>query len=213
MAESNYKSSLKEWQKIINKMSISELQDIITYPNSYYPDYLKLAKEKIEALSSIPEHVIMKGMLRKCLKELGCPFTETEDGDLDFYFQGDHFLIMLGEDNHYIDICDYCWMKIDLGDTEKVERLKHSINYANANGSVTTVYFTDDDEQYIGVYCTTSILYRPMITELKDYLAIRLNNFFLAHDLVNSEMTLMAERDRKKQSELDMIKIDKSPVN
>ena len=78
---------------------------------------------------------------------------------------------------------------------------------------MTTVYFTDDDEKYIGVYCTTSILYRPMITELKDYLAIRLNNFFLAHDLVNSEMTLMAERDRKKQSELDMIKIDKSPVN
>lgn len=213
MADSNYKSSLKEWQRSINKMSYGELQNIIADPDIYYPNYLELAKKKMEELSSIPEHKVMKGMVKKCLKELGCPCKVTEDGDLDFYFQGGHFLIMLGEDNHYIDICDYCWMRVDINDTEKVERLKHSINYANANGSVTTVYFTDDDEKYIGVYCTTSILYRPMVSDLKDYLAIRLNNFFLAHDLVNSEMTLMAERDRKKQEDLDIIKIDKSPVN
>lgn len=204
---------IKEWEKTINKMSYKELQRYISVPYVCYPEFLELAKKKMNEQSSIPEHEIMKGMVKECLKELGCPCEVTEDGDLDFYFQGGHFLIVLGEDNHYIDICDYCWMRVDLGDTEKVERLKHSINYANANGSVTTVYFTDDDEQFIGVYCTTSILYRPMVSDLKDYLAIRLNNFFLAHDLVNSKMTLMAERDKKKRSELDLSDIDKLPIN
>lgn len=208
----DYKSSLKEWKKLINKMSINELQNIITYPDSYYPDYLKLAKEQIDALTSIPDYIIMKRMVKKCLKELGCPCKIDEDGDIDFYFQGEHFVIMLREENHYIDIMDYCWKQVSLNDTEEVERLKHSVNYANCNCNITTAYFTDDEEQTIGVYSKTCILYRPMITNLKEYLDIRLNNFFLAHDLVNSEMTLMAERDRKKQSELDLSNLDKLPV-
>ena len=213
MAESNYKSSLKEWQKSINELSYGELQNIVDNPDIYNPDYLELVKKRMEKISSTPEYKVMKDLVKKCLKELGCQCKIDEEGDLDFYFQGENFAIMLREEHHYIDILDYCWKKISLDDTEEVERLKHSINYANSNSSVTTSYFIDKDTREIGVYCRTSILYRPTITNIKDYLAIRLNNFFLAHDLVNSEMTLMAERDRKKQEDLDIIKIDKSPVN
>lgn len=212
MADNNSKSPLKEWQRNIDKMSYGEVENIIANPDIYNPDYLELAKKRMEKLSSIPEYKVIRGIIQKCLKELGCPCKVTEDGDLDFYFQGNHFLIMLGEDNHYIDIYDYCWMRVDIDDTEKVERLKHAINYANDNGSVTTVYFTDDDEKSIGVYCSTCILYRPMVYSLKDYLAIRLNNFFLAHDLVNSEMTLMAERDKKNLLEQGLLDVDKLPV-
>lgn len=213
MANSNYKSLLKEWQKSINELSYGELQNIVDNPDIYNPDYLELVKKRMEKISSTPEYKVMKDLVKKCLKELGCQCKIDEEGDLDFYFQGENFAIMLREEHHYIDILDYCWKKISLDDTEEVERLKHSINYANSNSSVTTSYFIDKDTREIGVYCRTSILYRPTITNIKDYLAIRLNNFFLAHDLVNSEMTLMAERDKKKQEDLDIIKIDKSPVN
>ena len=213
MAGNNSKSPLKEWQKSINELSYGELQNIVDNPDIYNPDYLELAKNRMEKLSSIPEYKVMKDLVKKCLKELGCQCKIDEEGDLDFYFQGENFAIMLREEHHYIDILDYCWKKVSLDDTEEVERLKHSINYANSNSSVTTSYFIDKDTREIGAYCRTSILYRPTITNIKDYLATRLCNFFLAHDLVNSEMTLMAERDKKKQSELDIIKIDKSPVN
>jgi hypothetical protein len=53
-------------------------------------------------------------------------------------------------------------------------------------------------------------LYRPAISNLKDYLDIRLNNFLFAHDLVNSEMTLMAEREKKDQPERDFLNINDS---
>lgn len=212
MADNNRKYPLKEWQKSINEMSYGELQNIVNNPDIYNPDYLELVKKRMEKLSSIPEYKIMKDLVKKSLKELGCPYKIDEEGDIDFYFQGENFVIVLREEHHYIDIMDYCWKKVSLDDTEEVERLKHAINYANSNSSVTTAYFIDEDTRKIGVYGRTHILYRPTITNLKEYLDIRLNNFFLAHDLVNSEMTLMAERDKKKREELDISNIDKMPI-
>ena len=70
--------------------------------------------------------------------------------------------MLFDEDNNYIEICNYCWKKICLDDTQEVERLKHAVNYANSMSNVSTIDFIDDDEQYIGIYCTTSILYRPI---------------------------------------------------
>ena len=210
MADRNSKNPLKEWQKSINEMSYGELQNIVDNPDIYNPDYLELAKKRMGKLSSIPEYKIMKDLVKKCLKELGCPYKIDEDGDIDFYFQGENFVIVLREEHHYIDIMDYCWKKISLDDTEEVERLKHAINYANSNSSVTTTYFIDEETREIGVYGRTSILYRPTITNLKDYLSIRLHNFFLAHDLVNIDMLLADEREKLKQPEI--IKVDKLPI-
>lgn len=211
MANSKSKFPIKEWEDSLNGMSLGELQKIVEDPGIYYPSFLDLAKKKIDELSSIPEHEAMRDMVMKCLKELGCPCEIDEDGDIDFHFQGELFNISLGEDHHYIEILDYCWKKVSLDDTEEVKRLKHAVNYANSNCTVTTVYFTDDEN--ICVYCKTSILYQPMISNLKDYLDIRLRNFFLAHNLVNSEMTLMAERDKKKMEELDLLNIDKLSIS
>lgn len=202
--------SIKEWDDSLNRMTYGELQRIIEEPDIYIPTYWELAKKRMEKLVSIPEYKIMKDLVKKCLKELGCQYKIDEEGDLDFYFQGENFAIMVREDHHYIDIMDYCWKKISLDDTEEVERLKHAINYANSNSSVTTTYFIDEETREIGVYGRTSILYRPTITNLKDYLSIRLHNFFLAHDLVNIDMLLADEREKLKQPEI--IKVDKLPI-
>lgn len=99
-----------------------------------------------------------------------------------------------------------------MDDTDEVRRLKHAINEANGACTVTTYYTIDDDEKTIEASCHTSILYRPMITNLKDYISIRLHNFFFAHDLVNAEMTLMAEREKKKDSELNLLNADNLPI-
>lgn len=69
-----------------------------------------------------------------------------------------------------------------------------------------------EDEKTIDVSSHTSILYRPMITNLKDYLDIRLSGFFYAHELVNAEMTLMEERENRKDSELNLLNTDNLPI-
>lgn len=218
---------LEKWKEAIPRMNEEDLEFILDFPECFEPQILKLVKSKLKEMAShqdyskdyydhcdnkedelsIPEHEAMRDMVMKSLKELGCSCKLDEEGDIDFYFQGELFNISLGEDHHYIEILDYCWKKVSLDDTEEVERLKHAVNYANSSCNITTVYLTDDE--YIRVYCKTSILYRPMISNIKDYLDTRLHNFFLAHDLVNSEMVLMAERDKKKHEGLDSLNVDK----
>lgn len=210
MSDTNSKLHLRKWQNRINRLSYGELENIIATPDIYNPDYWELAKKRMDKLSSVQEHEVMRDLVKQCLKEMGCPCKVTKDGDLDFYFQGSHFLITLSGDHHYLDIEEFCWKKVRIDNTEVVKQLKLAVNYANSNCSVITYYDTDIDEQYLCLYCTTHILYRPAISNLKDYLDIRLNNFFFAHDLVNSEMTLMAEREKKNLPTLDLTNIDDS---
>ena len=210
MSDTNSKLHLRKWQNRINRLSYGELENIIATPDIYNPDYWELAKKRMDKLSSVQEHEVMRDLVKQCLKEMGCPCKVTKDGDLDFYFQGSHFLITLSVDHHYLDIEEFCWKKVRIDNTEVVKQLKLAVNYANSNCSVITYYDTDIDEQYLCLYCTTHILYRPAISNLKDYLDIRLNNFFFAHDLVNSEMTLMAEREKKDQPERDFLNINDS---
>lgn len=213
MSDTNSKLHLRKWQNRINRLSYGELENIIATPDIYNPDYWELAKKRMDKLSSVQEHEVMRDLVKQCLKEMGCPCKVTKDGDLDFYFQGSHFLITLSGDHHYLDIEEFCWKKVRIDNTEVVKQLKLAVNYANSNCSVITYYDTDIDEQYLCLYCTTHILYRPAISNLKDYLDIRLNNFFFAHDLVNSEMTLMAEREKRDQSAFDLPNIDDSNID
>lgn len=209
-AEKKTMLPLKEWKKAISLMSKDELQLVIDHPESYASEYLKIVETNYNKLSLMPENEAMKVVVKRNLEALGCPCKIDEDGDLSFFYQGEHFCAVIAERNHLITIFDYCWKVVKLADIDKVGRLKHAINEANANCTVTTYY--DEDEKTIDVSSHTSILYRPMITNLKDYLDIRLSGFFYAHELVNAEMTLMEEREKKKGSELDSLNVDKLPT-
>ena len=211
-AEKKTKSPLKEWKKAISLMSKDELQLVIEHPESYDPEYLKIVETNFKKLSSMPENEAMKVVVKRNLEAMGCPCEIDEDGDLSFFYQGEHFHAFIEETDYYITIWDFYWIEISLADTDKVRRLKHAINEANRDCTVNTYYEIDEEEKRIYASCHTSILYRPMITNLKDYLEIRLSNFFFAHDLVNAEMTLMEKREGKKETEQDSFNVDKLPI-
>ena len=211
-AEKKTMLPLKEWKKAISLMTKDELQLVIDHPEGYDPEYLKIVETNYNKLSSMPENEAMKVVVKRNLEAMGCPCEIDEDGDLCFFYQGEYFCAVIKETNHYIDIFDYGWKTIKLSDTDEVRRLKHAINEANGVCRMTTYYDIDEDEKTINASCHTSILYRPMITNLKDHLSIRLSNFFYAHDLVNAEMTLMAERENRKDSEHNLFNTDHLPI-
>lgn len=202
---------LKNWEKAINKMSKEELQYALAFPDCYYPEYLELVKARLDELSSIPDYDAMSAIVKNVIEEMGCPYEITEDGDFDFYFKGGHFLLIMNHNGHYIDIWEYFWKMANLDDADEVDRLKRSINKANAKCSITTVYEIDNEKRAMYVHSTTSILYRPMIFNLKDYLYLRLSNFFFAHDLINAEVTLLAERECPEQIASVRAKTEKQP--
>lgn len=206
------KSRKIEWESALGLKSRYELQYIVDHPEGYTPEFLKMAKEKLAEFADMPDNEAMRVVLKRCLEEMGCPYKEDEDGDLEIWFQGTQFMLILPPENHYIEIIDYCWIKADHDDAEEVDRLKQAINKANTEGDITTVYFTDEKNHAIGAYCSTNILYRPMILDMKKHLEIRLSNFFLAHDIIHAEMVLLKERDSQQKQTMIDVSPDKLPV-
>ena len=204
------KSLLKSWKTEIAKMGKDELQYALSFPDIYYPEYLEMVKARLEELSSVPDNEAMKTIVKKILEEYGCPYEVNEkNGGISFMFRGMNFVIFL-ESGHLLEIWNYEWKMVSLDDEDEVHRLIKSINIANGKCPVSTVYEIDEEEQAIYVSCTASILYQPMIFNLKQYLYTRLLNFFFAHDIINAEMTLMAERDASQQGRMINV-INKQP--
>ena len=216
MAKKNCNLPLKEWEVIINDMDYDELQECLAYPSTYYPQFLELVKKKMDDLSSVPEHEVIKNMVKQYLEEWGCPYEDEEDV-LKFYFQGGLFHAFIKDDGHYIHINEYSWKSVSIDDSDGFQKLVLAINEANGACTVNTFFTINREENTIDVSCYTAILYRPMITNLKDYLHIRLQNFFYAHDLVNAQITLMEERERwnqpnEKDSEPNLLDPNNLPI-
>ena len=194
------KSQQKAWEKAISLMSRDELQFVVDHPEGYYPKFWDMARVRLNKLIPCPHHEVMRTVAKNCLDELGCPCEIEEDGVLAFWFQGSHFHMFLEPDSHYMDIWEYCWRSEKLDDVDAVRRLMTAINDANSSCSITSVYTIDEEDRTIDVSCSTSILYRPMITDLKHHLSIRLSNFFYAHELINAAMALdkgLSERQQR----------------
>lgn len=190
-----------EWENAIDQMTKDELYFVMEHPEGFHSGFLKMAKTKMEELSTMPEHEAMKMVIKRILEGMGCPCSIDEDGDLNFDYQGMAFNITFTEKSHWISICDYNWKTVKLDDIDEVVRLKRAINKANQDSVVNTVYEIIEEEQEMYIYCTRCILYRPMITNFKKHLEIILHNFFHAHNLLNAELVLLQERDRQNQPE------------
>lgn len=186
----------KKWKKAISLMSVEELEFILEHPVGHYPEYLEMVEARMEKLSVLPQHEAMRAVVKNALEELGCKCKIDEEGNLDFYFQGSSFTIVFDESSHYLCIWEYFWKTVDLSDTNEVERLKTAINEANESTTVTACYEINEELQRMYVSSTHCILYHPMIANIKEYLYIRLSNFFFVHDVVNTEMMMMEKKEK-----------------
>ncbi|MCR4959093.1 MAG: hypothetical protein K6B13_10925 [Prevotella sp.] len=62
-------------------MSYEELLEYIAYPDTCYPEFLELAKRRLEEQSSIPGNEMMKSLANKYLDELEEPCEESNEGE------------------------------------------------------------------------------------------------------------------------------------
>ena len=186
----------KKWKKAISLMSVEELEFILEHPVGHYPEYLEMVEARMAKLSLLPQHEAMRKVVKNALEELGCKCKINDEGNLEFYYQGSPFTITFDESSHYLFIWEYFWKTVDLSDTDEVERLKTAINEANESTTVTVCYEIYEEFQRMYVSSTHCILYNPMITNIKDYLYIRLANFFFVHDVVNTEMMMMEKKEK-----------------
>jgi hypothetical protein len=141
-----------------------------------------------------------RDLFLETLTKIGCQYEigEGEDGDINFGYQGEYFVVRASNNNRFIHIYDTHWGHVELYDIDEFARLKKAINESNLRNSVTTVYTIDEAGSNVDVHCKSVILFTQEIPEIVDYLRLELSEYFRVHETINMEMAKQRELEVNK---------------
>jgi hypothetical protein len=150
--------------------------------------------------NNLEERKGTRDLFLETLTKIGCQYEigEGEDGDINFGYQGEYFVVRASNNNRFIHIYDTHWGHVELYDIDEFARLKKAINESNLRNSVTTVYTIDEAGSNVDVHCKSVILFTQEIPEIVDYLRLELSEYFRVHETINMEMAKQREMEVNK---------------
>ena len=150
--------------------------------------------------NNLEERKGTRDLFLETLTKIGCQYEigEGEDGDINFGYQGEYFVVRANNSNRYIQIYDTHWGHVELYNIDEFARLKKAINESNLRNSVTSVYTIDEAGNNVDVHCKSVILFTQEIPDIVDYLRMELSEYFRAHETINMEMAKQRELEINK---------------
>ena len=150
--------------------------------------------------NNLEERKGTRDLFLETLTKIGCQYEigEGEDGDINFGYQGEYFVVRANNSNRYIQIYDTHWGHVELYNIDEFARLKKAINKSNLRNSVTSVYTIDEAGNNVDVHCKSVILFTQEIPDIVDYLRMELSEYFRAHETINMEMARQREMEINK---------------
>ena len=190
----------------VNNYMKGREQDLSAVTTDVNADLYDRAIEEMKSESNnmenknLEERKGTRDLFLETLTKIGCQYEigEGEDGDINFGYQGEYFVVRASNNNRFIQIYDTHWGHVELYDIDEFARLKKAINESNLRNSVTTVYTIDEAGSNVDVHCKSVILFTQEIPEIVDYLRLELSEYFRVHETINMEMAKQRELEVNK---------------
>ena len=190
----------------VNNYMRGREQDLSAVTTDVNADLYDRAIEEMKSESNnmenknLEERKGTRDLFLETLTKIGCQYEigEGEDGDINFGYQGEYFVVRASNNNRFIHIYDTHWGHVELYDIDEFARLKKAINESNLRNSVTTVYTIDEAGSNVDVHCKSVILFTQEIPEIVDYLRLELSEYFRVHETINMEMAKQREMEVNK---------------
>ena len=190
----------------VNNYMKGREQDLSAVTTDVNADLYDRAIEEMKSESNnmenknLEERKGTRDLFLETLTKIGCQYEigEGENGDINFGYQGEYFVVRASNNNRFIHIYDTHWGHVELYDIDEFARLKKAINESNLRNSVTTVYTIDEAGSNVDVHCKSVILFTQEIPEIVDYLRLELSEYFRVHETINMEMAKQRELEVNK---------------
>ena len=190
----------------VNNYMRGREQDLSAVTTDVNADLYDRAIEEMKSESNnmenknLEERKGTRDLFLETLTKIGCQYEigEGEDGDINFGYQGEYFMVRASNSNRFIHIYDTHWGHVELYDIDEFARLKKAINESNLRNSVTSVYTIDEAGNNVDVHCKSVILFTQEIPEIVDYLRLELSEYFRVHETINMEMAKQREMEVNK---------------
>jgi len=143
----------------------------------YYPVDTTTSSTNQASEKVMEEKISTRQLALKAIENIGSEPQYTEEGRIQFEYQGITFLMEAANDCDFVNLiwpwC-YSFSKFDI---DEFARVRQVVNDINAYGVVSVFYgVTDSDE--VGVHIKKHFLLVPQIPNMEDYMKLMLDSFF-----------------------------------
>ena len=145
-------------------------------------------EERKQPMASVEVEIGTRDLLIRTLQEMGCPVTIDKNQNIEFAYQGQHFIAQATNEYHTITVHYPWWGQCSLYDVEQFSLLKNVINEANMRCRVATFHTISDEGDVVGVHSRREFVFIPQIPRITDYTHAMLNEFFHARHFVDGEL-------------------------
>lgn len=151
------------------------------YSRSEFQEETSETQNKIMDSTLNDQHQLMLSTL----KEIGCQPTVNEDHSITVTYQGEHFLIFVGDP--YAQIWDLGWAIVK-GDDPEYPLVMEALNISNFDFGPTAVMTAPDEEGNLHIHSRYGILCRSEIPGFDQYVRSSLDMFFQKKDSVRQHL-------------------------
>ena len=134
-------------------------------------------KNKEENVNYMEEAISTRQLALKTIENIGSKPQFTEDGRIQFEYQGIEFLMEADDDCKFVNlIWPWChsFSKFDIDEFARVRQVVNEINTRVSH----SVFYTITDSDEVALHIKKHFLLVPQIPEVEIFLRVILNNFF-----------------------------------
>ena len=136
------------------------------------------AIENNQVIESVMEETISTRQLAlNTIEKIGCEPRYTEEGRIQFEYQGVIFLMEAANDCMFVNLIWPWCHNFSKFDIDEFARVRQVVNEINVQGTVSVVYTLADSDD-VAVHIKKHFLFISQIPQIEDYLKLILKNFF-----------------------------------
>ena len=163
----------------------------------YSPVVTETSENNQIAENVMEETISTRQLALKTIENIGSKPEYTEEGRIQFDYQGITFLIEATNDCAFVNlIWPWChsFSKFDIDEYARVQKV---VNDINARG-VVSVFYGETDSDDVAIHIRKNFLFVPQIPELEDYLKLILDSFFRTVRILDVEIEKCRLRECEK---------------
>ena len=168
--------------------------------NRYFEELMSEKSETTEnnELSITSGDMDTRDLALRTLQSIGSEPIETEEGRIEFEYQGIRFIMEAVNDCAFINLIWPWCHSFSKFDIDEFARVRQVVNDINLRDTVSVVYTIADSDE-VALHIKKNFIFLPQLPQIDEYLKLHLNSFFRTARTLDLEIEKHRMQEYEKQ--------------
>ena len=166
--------------------------------NDFAPVSETTVEDNQAEVANMEETINTRQLALNAIEKIGCEPQYTEEGRIQFEYQGIIFLMEAANDCMFVNLIWPWCHSFSKFDIDEFARVRQVVNEINLRDTLSVIYsITDSDD--VALHIKKHFLFISQIPQLEDYLKMILNSFFRTARTLELEIEKCRMQEYEKQ--------------